>query len=239
LVSLRKFDETITPKPLILHPTGSLVIQQKMLPLAVKIDKVGNQRVSDIQKVEITSAESKSGSNPAIPLSVKSVDESFARAQYQNLTDAEKLSKPSFEKMPGGVEISAASGQSLKTGKMVRKKVAYEITIIDKEPKKPLKFGLFFTQIGILFNNFLKGNSVSKSSLSKNYADKLQPYAEKTKVSEEGYTVAYQANNKAFNGQATFSSEFMAQTYMQEQVKSNPTLHKEIHIIPNYELQEI
>jgi hypothetical protein len=232
LVSLLKFEETATPT-LVLHPAGSLVVQQKLLPLLVKIDKIGNQKTSDVQKIIISKA-----SSAGVDLTTGNVDENFARAQYQNLSDAEKLSKPSFEKMPGGVKISMGAA-SIKNGKMARKKIEYEITIVDKEPKKPLKKGLFFDQIGLLFTHFLKGNSVSKSVLSKSYSEKLKPYDEKLNILEEGYAVAFQADNKAFNNTATFASEMMAQTFMQEQLVKNPSLKKEIHIIPNYELQEL
>jgi hypothetical protein len=231
LVSLRKFEET-TPAPLVLHPAGSLVVQQKLLPLNVKIDKVGNQKTNDIQKVVISHAESS-----GVELTISPVDEDFARAQYQNLSDAEKLSKPSFEKMPGGVNISQG-GVNIKNGKMVRKKVEYEITIIDKEIQKPLKKGLFFVEPGVLFANFLRSNSASKSILSKAHQEKLQPYSEKIRTPEDGYTVAYQKDNKAFSGASTFGSEMAAQTFMQEQIARDPSLRRSIHVVPNYELHE-
>jgi hypothetical protein len=230
LVSLRKFNDVAEADVLVMHPAGSLVIQQKLLPLKIKFDKIGNQKTSDVQKIEITKASSSGDA-----LTIKDVDENFARAQYQNLSDAEKLSKPSFEKMAGGVSLTLGAN-TIKNGKLVRKKVKYETTIIDKEPVKPKK-GLFFGQLGILFANFLKGNSVSKSVLSKNYTEKLQPFNEKMNVLEEGYTVAFQANNTSYTTGSTFSSEMMAQTFMQNQIAKNPSLKKEVHIILTSELQ--
>jgi hypothetical protein len=231
LVSLRKLNET-TPVPLVLHPAGSLVVQQKILPLTVKIDKIGNQKTSDVQQIAISKANS--GGDE---LTVDPVNENFARAQYQDLGDAEKLSKPSFEKMPGGVRISA-TGTSIKNGKLARRQVAYEVTIIDKEPQKFSKRGRLFEFGGLLFAHLLRGSSISNSPLSKHQSDLKKPFAEKMDLVEEGYTVAFQSTNKAFSESATFGSEMMAQTYMQEQVSKKPQLKKEIHIIPNYELQE-
>jgi len=231
LVTLRKMDETI-PVPLVLHPAGSLVVQQKLLPLNVKIDKIGNQKTSDVQKIIISKADSDGDE-----LQIDDVNENFALAQYQQLSDADKLSRPSFQKMPGGVRISQ-KGNVIKNGKMVRKKVEYEVIIIDKEPQNQSKNGRFFRQPGILFTHFLKGNSVSKSSLSKNQKEKLQPAGEKLSVAEEGFTVAFQTTNKAYNKKSTFSSEMMAQSFLQEQIASNPSLKKDIHVIPSYELQE-
>ena len=103
---------------------------KKLLPFTINIDKIGNQKVSDVKQISVVSAQSGSSN-----LQLKTVNEDFARAQYQNLSDAEKLSKPSFEKMPGGVEISM-SGNLIKNGKLVRKEIKYELTVIDKEPTK-------------------------------------------------------------------------------------------------------
>ncbi len=231
LVSLRKLDEG-SPAPLVLHPAGSLVVQQKLLPLTVKIDKVGTQKTSDIQKVAITHADSS-----GVGLDISHVDEDFARGQYQNLSNAEKLSKPSFEKMPGGVKISLG-GVNIKNGNMVRKKVAYEITIVDKEIQKPLKKGLLYAQFGVLYANFLRGNSAAKSVLSKAYGEKLQPFSEKIQTAEDGFTVAFQRDNRAFSTASSFSSEMAAQTFMDEQIARNPSLGRSIHIVPNYELQQ-
>lgn len=231
LVSLRKFEETATP-PLVMHPAGSLTIQQKLVPLTIKIDKVGNQKTGDIQKITISHATSS-----GVEFTIHPVDEDFARAQFQNLTDAQKLSKPSFEKMPGGVNLTM-EGINIRNGKFVRKKVEYEITIVDKELQKPLKKGLFYAEAGVLFAGMLNGNSASKSVLSKNHDKKLRPFDEKIATVEEGYTVAFQKDNKAFSNNAVFSSEMAAETFMQEQIRKNPVLKKSIHIIPTYELQE-
>ncbi len=231
LVTLRKLEEG-SEDLLVFHPAGSLVVQQKLLPLSVNIEKVGNQKTSDVKQAKIASA-----SSNGVSLALQTVSESFARAQYQNLTDAEKLSTPSFEKMPGGVQVTIGN-QVIKNGKMVRKKVEYELTIIDKEPKKPLAFGKFLGELSALFANFLKGNSVSKSTLSKSYAKKLAPFEQKLNLMEEGYTVAFQADNKPYNSEATFANEIMAESYMQDLITNKPSLNQQVHVIPNYELQQ-
>ncbi len=231
LVTLKKMAEDETK--LVLHPAGSLLVQQKLLPVKVEFDKVGSNKTEDIKMVEIIGAEVDGN-----PLQYSDVKEFFARAQFQTLSDAEKLSKPSFEQMPGGASISSNDSKALH-GKMVRKKVQYEITIIDKEPKKPFKRGLFYIESGILFSHFANGGSVSKSVLSKHYKSKLKPFEEKISVAQSGYSVAFQSNNKAFNSTAMFDSEMEANTFLSQQINADPNLKKDLHIIPNYELQEI
>lgn len=228
-VSLRPL-EASAENTIVLHSAGTLVVQQKLLPFTINIDKIGNQNCSDVKNINITSA--KSGS---FTLNVKSVNDDFARAQYQKLSDAEKLSKPSFEKMPGGVEISM-SGNPLKNGKLVRKKAAYELTIVDKAPQSPLS-GLL-AEMPLLFGHFLKGNSTAKSPLSKTTEQQLKPFDEKIEVFQSGYSIAFQDTNTLFNIQTRFDSEAEAQTHLQNLVQDQPNLKKQIHIIPNFELQE-
>ena len=230
LVSLRKLDEAVE-NILVLHPAGSLVLQQKLLPLKANIDKIGNQKTADVKQLKIESASSSS-----ILLSIKEVNESFAAAQYQNMSNAEKLSRPSFEKMQGGVEISMGE-DTIQNGKMVRKKIEHELTVIDKEPVKPFPFGKFLLELVVIFNHFIKGNSVAKSKLSKGTLEKLVPFEQKLDLQEERYAVAFQNNNKVFHSSATFSSEMEARSYMQDQIRANPNLKKEIHIVPQFELQ--
>ena len=67
----------------------------------------------------------------------------FAIAQYQNLDDATKLSRPSYQALNGGVEISVA-GQQLKSSHAVRRIVRYEQIIIDNNYKRFKKrFSIF------------------------------------------------------------------------------------------------
>lgn len=228
LVSLRKLNEST--ESLVLHPAGVLVLQQRILPLDLDIDKVGNQKTSDIKRAAISQVNSAGN-----PLTATPVTESFARAQYQNMSDADKLSKPSFEKLHGGVSITMG-GQSVNTSKMVRRMVKYEEIIIDKEPRRPLKVGQFLVQIGALFMHFLKGTAATKSTLSKKYKDSVQPFAEKVTVKEEGYTVVFTDNNKAYSQAASFSSEAMAADYMKQQVGMDPNLKEKIQVISTYEM---
>jgi hypothetical protein len=228
LVSLRKLDEGSIK--LVLHPAGRMIVRQKMVPLTIEIEKIGNRKTSDVKKISITT-----GDSGGTPLQLNPVDESFARAQYQSLSDADKLSKPSFEKMPGGVSLSMGIA-NVKAGKLVRRKIAYEVIIIDREPKKPLPFGGFFIQLGLLFGVFLRGSSVSKSVLSQSYQKQRKPFGEKMEVKEQSYTVAFTANNKAYSESASFNSEAAAADYLKEQVRSNPNLKKELHVLPKYEL---
>lgn len=216
---------------LVLQPGGELVISQKILPFLLEFEKIGNQKTSDIKQASIIKA-----SSGGQTLKLVDVKDHFARAQFFELSNADRLSYPSFEKLPAGVKVTMGV-DGTKKGKIVRKKVFYEITMVDKESKPLLFLSLLYREPISLFNNFLKGNTVSKSVLSDSYFKKKQPFDDKIKVNSDAYTLAFLSNNKAFNGSLSFESEIMARQFMKDQIRKDPKLKRQIHVIPQYEVQ--
>lgn len=220
LVSLRTLDST----ELVLHPVGTLSVSQRYIPLGLTLDKVGTQKPSDasVFTVSVTGLDKKGD-----------IDEAFAMAQYQDMDNATKLSRPSFEKENGGLEM-AATGHLVASGKAVKRIVRYELIVIDTNYKRFIRrFFNFFS--GALFTHFLKGNAVAKSSLSYKTKKQLQPFDDKIKVVQGAYAVANVMNNTSF-ASTIFNSEAQAREFMQQQVTANPNLHESLHVIPQHEL---
>src|SRR5690606_18461104 len=84
MVTLRKLDTA--EGQMVLHPLGALRIAQRTLPLGIQVDKVGNSPVSDAHRFSVSVHAP--GLAPTGPAPV----EKFAIAQFQELSDAEKLS---------------------------------------------------------------------------------------------------------------------------------------------------
>jgi hypothetical protein len=211
---------------LVLHPFGALSISQRALPLALTLDKIGNQPPDDVNLVDITAATTGAAT---YPLSVS--NESFAPAQFQNMSDADKLSRPSYQQLKGGVIIGAAGGPQ--SSKMTDREIDYQVTIIDKESVRPT---LRMKAIPGLFHGFLSGAAVSRSTLSYRTKSQLGLANDKVTVSPDGYTVASTQNNKPFDASSTFTSEAMASDYMKRQVAANPVLAGSVHVLPNHEV---
>ena len=127
---------------LILHPLGVLHISQRALPLELKLDKVGTQKPSDVNRLSVAVT----GGGLA-----KKDDafEQFAPAQYQNFSDADKLSRPAFAPEPSGLNLSAA-GADVRSSIMVKRIVRYEEIIIDTN----------FKRFQRRFRGFFAGNRV-------------------------------------------------------------------------------
>ena len=136
--------------------------------------------------------------------------------------------------MPAGVQIRSGAGFGL--GDMVKRKLEYELTVIDKEPQKPLPPGKFHTVPGVLVDRFFAGNATARSPLSKASRQNLVPFAEKVQAREERYTVAFSENNKASGPNAVFGSKALAEEYLRGLVSADPRQADRLHVIPNSEL---
>lgn len=222
LVSLRKVAEQ---EGLILHPLGTLKFTQRAIPLDVRLDKVGAPKVADYRKFNFES-------DPAsLWGKVDDPRENFAIAQFQNMSDSEKLTRPAFQKEKSGAELSV-SGNSTRTGKMTKRTVRYEQIVIDSGYKR---FAIkLFPYSGALFSQFLHGNAVALSSLSKQTRKQSDPWDEPLSLKAEGFAVVTTHNNKAVS--KIFASEVEAKDFLHAQVALDPNKSDMLDVIPSVEL---
>ena len=224
LVSIRNIEPGTID--LILHPVGGLKISQRAVPLGFTIDKVGNQKPSDANLFNV----SVSGLQE-----IGSVEESFAVGQFFAKSDDELLSAKSFEPLKGGVALSVA-GDQYRASKAFKRVVRYEKIIIDTFFKRFVK--KFFPWVGVLFNLFTNGNSASLSPLSNKQQKQLKPFADKVQIGKTLYVVAHNEDNTPFQeGAIGFTSQAQAQEYLSQQIAADANLAKQLHVIPQVEMQ--
>lgn len=122
LVSLR------APAPgageVLAHPLGTLTVRQRVVPLNRTIERFGGAAPAGERRFVITAEVN------GAPGEVTFVREMFAPAQFLDLSDAEKLSRPSFESMDAGVQLASAA---VATGAPVQAPVEYEEIVIDEQ----------------------------------------------------------------------------------------------------------
>lgn len=85
-----------------LDPLGTLGFHQRVLPLARRVTKFGEKHVEAPTTLSLSTA-SVGEHEVHAP---QTVQENFAASQFQQLSDADKLSRPSFEAMPAGAVLS-------------------------------------------------------------------------------------------------------------------------------------
>ncbi|MFN8473509.1 MAG: DUF6603 domain-containing protein [Anaerolineae bacterium] len=96
---------TLRPRPgaptdVSLHPLGKLVVKQTVVPLNLDISKFGSAAPAGARRFTISSV-SLGGQSPTS----QTVTDFFAPAQFLDMSDDDKLSRPSFEAMAAGVSI--------------------------------------------------------------------------------------------------------------------------------------
>jgi hypothetical protein len=100
MVTLRA--KTGTATEVLLHPLGTLTVKQDVVPLNLNISRFGQAAPAGARLFTLRSV-SPDGQNQT----VQPVKDFFAPAQFFELSDDEKLSRPSFEPMTAGISIGS------------------------------------------------------------------------------------------------------------------------------------
>jgi hypothetical protein len=225
LVGLRKLPEA--ESKIAFHPLGALQISQRFAPLDSTLARVGAQKPSDAKRFSLAVA-------TTVFVKRRDVDESFAPAQFEDLSDDERLSRKGFEPRHGGIELSSA-GPQLESGAAITRIDRYDLITIDTNARRHRR--RFSALAGALFSHLLAGSAVARSPLSARSRKARIPVEDGVKGQDEGFTVAFQENNRAFSAEsASFTSEGAAREWMAAAVARDRTLGERLHVVPKFEV---
>ena len=215
------------PGSVVVHPLGALRVSQRAVPLDGALAKIGAQTIADVEDLHIRPGNGSLAQQNA-------VDEFFALAQFEDLSDAEKLSRPSYERRPAGADL-AATGEQFDCGPLSQRTARYEENVIDTFYTSVLRrFGL--AVIGI-FNHALRDNAAAKCALAKERAVKLDPFDSRVVVQSAGFAVTTIADNKKASGTVVFLTEAAAQAHVKAQAKANPAFASTLQVVPAHEMR--
>lgn len=221
LVTIKEIDVT---DDVIVHPAGTLHITQKIVPLGLPIKKFGNQQPSGANEFKITQVEL--GTQAQVAEKLK---EQFAPAQFFEMSDADKVSKKSFEEYEAGVAVSSSSSAKCSYATVV----PVEHELIYAPEHRPF---LFIALPVTLFPFFLQNNATAKSSLS--YARKKRSplAAPEVKVKKENFGIASTESLDLHGSQYLYETETEATIAMNRLLAANPGLTGTIQVIPAYQI---
>jgi len=224
LVSLRQ-QEAGAPgvDDLVLHPVGRLEVRQRTVPLDLTIAKLGSNAVADANRFQL-------GVGGTAFVRGTDVTEPFAMAQFLQLDDAAKLSRPSFERQHAGIELTP-SGSAAGTARTTKRVVRFEEIVIDNQfrrrPRRRRPLGVH------LFDHFVLASSVATSALSHAVAQQRDPHGDKVVAGTSGYVVASAVDNTATT--AVFASESAALQHLGSLAGADPNAALALHVIPSFE----
>lgn len=211
---------------LVLHPSGTLQVVQKLVPLDVPISKLGNSKVRDGRRFTLSVA--------AGGLS-KSADvkERFAAGQFNDLSDADRLGSPGFEPMNGGLEMTPA-GRTSFSATAIKRSNRYELLTIDTQGAPPIRR---LRGLDAAFSRrFLAGAAVAQSGLSAYNRRAKVPFADQVMAPGERFVVASTADNSRFAGSAEFGSEAEARAHLAGIVQAHPSMSGRVQVLPAFEV---
>jgi hypothetical protein len=224
LESVRESPETVNE--LLVHPVGTLKVSQKVAPLNVRIDRLGSQRPSDGHEFRITNVQPE-----ANPLAVQ---ESFAPAQFFDLTDEEKVTSASFKQFESGVRVG--DPERLHTGYAAARVVQYELKYIDSQRNQRLGRGELFDVDVVSFNTWTLSGAISTSELSfaRNRKSSLAPEA--VVVTQERFAIVNTGDLTLFDELSLLGSERAAAARLNTLLETNPSLRGTLQVVPAFEL---
>jgi hypothetical protein len=101
LVTLREYAAGETLR---VHPRAQLAVRQRVVPLNTTIEKFGNAPVGGERRFTLTAVRS-DGSGAGLPVGASAMQDSFGLAQFVEMSDDEKLTRPSFERKDAGLRF--------------------------------------------------------------------------------------------------------------------------------------
>ena len=230
LESFREADPLATDE-LLVHPIGTLKISQKVVPLNLRIERMGAQRPNDGNQFSITNVVVQTApvANPP------SAQESFAPAQFFDMTDEQKLASPSFKNFDSGIRIGEPD--RLHTAYAAARDVKYELKYIDSQRDQHLVGPKPLFDVDLLsFNTWTLQGAISKSDLSFARTRKSHLAPEAVSVVQESFAIVNAGDLQLFDDSSLMGSELAAVARVNALIETNPALRGAIQVVPAFEL---
>jgi hypothetical protein len=219
-VSLRQLQPS--SGSVLLHPFGVLAVSQKVAPLELTIDKFGNKKPIGETTFTITRV----GGEPTEP-----ERDEFAVANFVSMSDSEKLSRKSFEKLKSGLRLSAGDGAA--TGNTVPKDVTYEMSYLNRKQPRPAGKVVLLKS---LFDIFSRGSAAARTPLSVGTRKRGGNGPAAMQVSTNEWQVVNVSDLTAAGTGATASTQAEAFALRDAMVRANPVLSGAIQVMASHEL---
>ena len=163
------------------------------------------------------------------------VQESFAPAQFFDLTDEEKLTSASFKSFDSGVRVGDA--ERVQTGYAAVREVEYELKYIDSQREQrladhPRPFPVDVTA----FTQWTLSGAIAQSPLStaRNRKSSLAP--EVVGVSQEPFAIVNTGDLTLFDELSMLGNERAAAARFNKLIETNPSLRNVIQVVPVFEV---
>lgn len=224
-------DTSADDESLLVRPLGSLEIDQKVVPLGLTLEKFGNYAPDDISMVVIKKVVI--GTDIQEDEDLDDIKNPFAPAAFKNMSDADKLQAPSYEKQTSGIRVSSTDNILIDYG--INRLVEYESIVSDFEEEELGKQ----TFQPDFFKPFVSGGDVGRSPLSQMIKNNKVRANKTATLTDEKYVVVSSADLKNIHEEERlFDSKADADEYLRETLRQDPTRKGKIQLSPAFQMAE-
>ena len=234
-VTLKKLSPEAGKDLLVIHPAGVLTFSQRSLPLEdYAIQKFGSKKPLNETKFKLSNANS---DGTAISADYQGVREQFAPGNFTELSDSDKLSRRSFERLPSGFKLTATS--DLLVTLPVSRPVVYELSYLRRK-ESGLIFGGLVKLALRAYTRLVKGSAVRQSALSLQQNRISLNAPAQVVLPRESFAVASKVDLRSHiqgaDGPVLFATQAEAYQRQQEIINRNPALAGQIQVVSHFEL---
>jgi hypothetical protein len=226
-VSLRSLTDTTA---LVVQPNGVLGVREIVVPLDIPITKFVNATPTDGHQFSITDVQLNHQ-----PVSATAKQEDFAIAQFTDMSDADKVSAPSYELFDAGVSIGAVP---LRNGKDAPRTISYVTKIID-DYEQPSRLGVLYRMpAGV--HQVLASTGLAAATASTG----LRPFATRDPntiaVKPAGYVIASTTDlSQRTDVLATAATYYEAHVALRAFLAAHPEQREDVQLLAEHELVSI
>jgi hypothetical protein len=222
-----------TAAPVLIEPSGVLTLRQKVLPLDQKLTKFGEAVPDQQDEFDLTAVTL--GGNPT---PYTTITDLFARGQFAMLSDADKLSLPSFEPMIAGCTVG---DQQVAVGTAYQVDIEFETFIVDSvtaparnAPRYPLKRAqlMAMSQTGAAARSTLRSAGLGKFA-----PDPRAPAL--VGLDDEQYVIAGTDDLHQRNDISPPTTKGGAFAALSSHLANHPEDGGRLQVVPLYELAEV
>jgi hypothetical protein len=212
----------------LMDPGGAATLRQTIVPLNRKITRFGGAKPADADRFQVASVTM----NTAPDTEFAPVTDYFAAAEFDDLSDTDKLSRPSFERMNAGLQVG---GTAIAAGSPVGAEVAYETIILDApwQRRKGVRYTLARgLQLSMLEQGASARAPFRTTGLEK-FASGMSP---RISLDEDRFVVATIDDATLVPGLTTATTKGAALAALSEYLDAHPDERGRLQVMPEHEL---
>ena len=215
--------------PVVVQPSGSLSVRETVVPLDITITKVNNAQPTDGSEFSITAVTLNGTAVATVPQ-----QEDFAIAQFTDMTDAAKLSAPSYELFDAGVSLGSVP---MANGHDSAKVVAYTERYID-DYGLVSRFGQIYQMPASVHEVLAAGGAAAVAPIrTTGLAGFATSGPSPLTVSRMSYLIASTTDlTQRSDILASATTHYEAQAALASFLAANPDQGDSVQVIPAYEV---